>query len=556
MRALRTIAWVAAATILLAACTSAQGGTPPTGSSVTEGGTLRIGSTGKIDSMNPFVTLEQLPLDLFPNIYPLLVQYDRRLDFVPSFATSWSQSPDGMQWTFHTRSGAEWSDGRPLTAADAAWTLNTIVRYRDGPTANYGGTVAHMNSASAPDATTLVVHYAQPVANVLSQLEQIPILPEHVWARFARGNGKPLKTYTNVPSAGTTVVYGGPFVLATYEQDQVALFQRNPHWWGPAPHIDGFGIEYFSDDDAMVTAMEHDQIDAIGEPGLAPTDVAPLKRAAMHVYEGPSIGFTDLIINTNPHKTTHRELLNPLVREAMEYATDRAQIIRIAFLGYAQPGSTIVPPATGAWHDPAAKPLPFDIAKANQLLNEAGYPLGPNGIRLADGHPMAYTVDFATDESGPGDRAFQILQTDYRRVGIQITQRVLDPDAAFNALSAPGGKYLTFDLGMWDWNTLIDPDFILMVMTCSQYGDWSDSGYCNPGYDRLYQQQGTTIDPAARRRLVYQMQEIVYRDRPYIVLVYKDCLEAWNPGWAGFVESPEGFLNQFWDSTLLQVHRT
>jgi len=244
------------------------------------------------------------------------------------------------------------------------------------------------------------------------------------------------------------------------------------------------------------------------------------------------------------------------VREAMEYATDREQIIHTAFLGYGQPGSTIVPPATGAWHDPSAEPLPFDLSKANQLLDQAGYPKGPDGIRVADGHPMSYTVDFATDESGPGDRAFQILQSDFRQIGIAITQRNLDPDAAFNALSAPNGKYETFDLGMWDWNTLIDPDFILMVMTCSQYGDWSDSGYCNPTYDRLYQQQGTTTDLAARRRIVYEMQDMVQRDRPYIVLVYKDCLEAWSPSWTGFVESPEGFLNQFWDSTLLQVRRT
>ena len=556
MRILRLLLPIAAAAALLTACTSAQGGAPSAGGSVASGGTLRVGSTGKIDSMNPFVTLEQLPLDLFPNIYPLLIQYDTGLDFVPSFATTWSQSPDGLTWTFHTRSGAAWSDGRPLTAADAAWTLNTIVRFRNGPSANYGGTVAHMTSASAPDATTLVVRYQQPVANVLSQLEQIPILPEHVWAAFARGNGRALKTYTNVPSAGKPAVYGGPFVLTRYEQDRVALFQRNPHWSGPSPHIDGFGIEYFSDDDAMVTALEHGQIDAIGEPGLAPTDVSPLQRAKLHVYEGPSIGFTDLIINTNQHKTAHRELLNPLVREALEYATDRDQIIRTAFLGYAQPGSTIVPPATGAWHDPAARPLPFDLAKANQLLDEAGYAKGAGGIRVADGHPMSYAVIFATDESGPGDRAFQILQNDYRQIGVQITQRVLDPDAAFNALSAPDGKYQNFDLGMWDWNTLIDPDFILMVMTCSQYGDWSDSGYCSSAYDRLYQQQGTTIDPAVRRRIVYQMQDKVYRDRPYIVLVYKDCLEAWNPGWTGFVESPEGFLNQFWDTTLLQVHRT
>jgi peptide/nickel transport system substrate-binding protein len=270
----------------------------------------------------------------------------------------------------------------------------------------------------------------------------------------------------------------------------------------------------------------------------------------------PSISFKDFIINTNPRKTAHRELLNPLVRQALDYATNRAHIIRTAWLGYAQPGTTIIAPADGQWHDPAIKPLPFNLAKANQLLNQAGYKMGPNGVRIAGGHPMSYNVIFPPDERGSGDRTFQILQNDWKKIGIVITQQNLDDAAAFNAISAPHNKYLSFDMAMWDWVPPVDPDFMLSVLTCGQYGNWSDSGYCNPAYDRMYAQQSILIHAAQRRALIWRMQQMIYNARPYLVLVYPDVIEAHSRHWAGFVPAPVmGSVNSLSTQTLLQVHR-
>ena len=92
---------------------------------VKEGGTLRLGTSSRIDSLNPFVAFNQDAYTTFMYIYPFLVQYDRNLHFAPDFATKWEASQDGKTWTFHTRPGAKWSDGKPLTAADAAFTINT-----------------------------------------------------------------------------------------------------------------------------------------------------------------------------------------------------------------------------------------------------------------------------------------------------------------------------------------------------------------------------------------------------------------------------------------------
>jgi len=126
---------------------------------VKEGGTLRLGTSSRIDSLNPFVAFNQDAYTTFMYIYPFLVQYDRNLHFAPDFATKWETSQDGKTWTFHTRPNAKWSDGKPLTAADAAFTINTDVAYQKTTAANAAGLVAHITKATAPDANTLVVHY-------------------------------------------------------------------------------------------------------------------------------------------------------------------------------------------------------------------------------------------------------------------------------------------------------------------------------------------------------------------------------------------------------------
>jgi peptide/nickel transport system substrate-binding protein len=549
------LAVLVTAAMLLAAC-SGSGSSSGGGTSAQNGGVLRIGTSYPIDSMNPFVAQSDYSYVAFEYIYPMLVQYNARLAIVPDFATSWQRSSNGLTWTFHTRPHAKWSDGRPLTAADAAWTINSILKYDNGPTANSAGVLAHVTGATAPDADTLVVHYKAAVANPLAQFQQMSILPRQVWGKYFTGQGTGIKTFQNVPVGGQPMVSGGPFELVKYVANQVALFKRNPDWYGPRPHIDGFGLQFFGNDDAMIQALKNNQVDFIGEY-TPPTAVADLRHSGFVLTTQPSISMKTFIINTNPKKTTHRELLNPLVRQAMEYATNRQQIIKTAWLGYATPGSTIIAPADGSWHDSALQPLPFDLARANQLLDRAGYKRGSNGIRIADGHPMAYNVIFPPDERGAGDRTFQILQNDFKTIGIQIRQQNMDDSAAFNAISAPDSKYQTFDLAMWDWVPPVDPDFMLSVLTCQQLGNNSDSGYCNAAYDQMYQRQGTLGVQSQRQQLIWQMQQKIYNDRPYIILDYPDVIEAHTTKWAGFIPAPVmGSVNSLSTQTLLQVHQT
>jgi peptide/nickel transport system substrate-binding protein len=512
----------AAAVVMLAAAACGSSGS---GSSVKDGGVFRLGSSSSIDSLNPFVAFQGDAYVTFEYIYPELVQYNAGLQFVPDFARSWSESTNGLTWTFHTQPGAKWSDGKPLTAADAAWTYSTILKYQDSATANSAGYVAHLKSAVAPNATTLVLTYSRPVANVLSQVQQVPILPEHVWAKYATGNGKALTRFSN----NAPVVSGGPFILTKYTPKQIALFKRNPSFYGPRPHIDGFGLQFFQTTDAMITALKSNQLD--GVEVVPPTSVATLRSAHFAVRSSPGVVFDDFIINSNPQQqASHRELLNPLLRQAFDDAIDRQAIVKTSLLGHGQPGSTIIPPATGHWSDPAIKPAPFDLAKANQLLDQAGYKMGPGGVRMADGHPMSYTVIMPTDiQNTYGQRSYQIIQTDFKKIGVQLNLKVLDDSAAYSAITA--NSYKNFEISMWDWYPLTDPDFMLSVLTCGSWNVWNDTGYCSKTYDGLYQAQSAATNPAKRQQIVYQMQQMVASAKPYLVLDFPDAIEAHSTAW-------------------------
>jgi peptide/nickel transport system substrate-binding protein len=542
--------WLAVlATTILAAglagyATKASG----SGASVKAGGTFRLGTSSRIDSLNPYVAFNQDAYSAFEYVYPFLIQYDKTNGrFAPDFATSWKPSDGGKTWTFKTRSGAKWDDGQPLTAKDAAWTINTDIKYAAGGAANSAGLIAHITKASAPNATTLVVHYAKAAGNVLGQFQQFAILPQHIWSKHTGHKGNDLKTFTNNPLVGA-----GPFKLVKFKKDDIALFQRNGSFYGEKPKADAFGLQMFSNEDALVAALKAHQIDAIeAVPGTA---IKTLKSAGFNVRSTAGVDQTDFIVNSNSKKTSHKELLNLKVKAAMAHAIDRKQIVRVVFLGYARPASSIVPAATGAWANPAVKPESFNLALANKLLDQAGYKKGSDGIRVAGGHKMSYDVITPTDVPST-NRTFQILQPDFKKIGIQLRQRALDSTAAFDAITTPDNRYLKFDLALWDWVGLIDPDFMLSVVTCAQYGGWSDSGFCDKKYDAMYSQQQLTPNQAKRKALVWKMQRYLQAKRPYIWLAAQDAVWAVSKNWGGLVASPQGPFNSISKLSLSRVHQ-
>ena len=546
---------VAVLALVAAACSGGGGGrttTSPSGQ-VKEGGFLKLAGVDGIDSLNPYVGKNADAYAAFQYIYPYLVQFETdEFDYGPDFATSWETSKDGLTWTFHTVPDAKWSDGEPLTAEDVAFTFNTNIKFQDGPTGMTATSLASLVKVEAPDANTAVFHYSRPVPMVLANVQQNAILPEHVWARYATGDGKAITFFPNQPSEGEAVVSGGPFMITEFEQDELAIFEKNPNYYATPAHIDGFALQHFTFEDAMVTALKTGEIDAIETVPTAA--VKTLQDAGMNVFVGPALAYRTFIINSSPYKETDPELMDPRVRQAFECAIDRHQIIDTAWLGYAHPGTTVVPPATGKWHDPSIQPLPFDTAKANEILDSLGYQKGSDGIRVANGHPMTYEVLLPPTERRASDRAFPVIQAGFAEIGVNLTPKPVTRTGAYALMTAPDNKYLNWDLAMWNWTPPIDPDFSLATLTCAQFGWWNDSAYCNPAYDALYEQQRAEMDPQKRLEIVHEMQKMIYEDRPYIVLTYDSIIDAWSPGWAGFVQV-QGLFSALSKESLTQVHR-
>jgi peptide/nickel transport system substrate-binding protein len=546
MRARRMLGAAAVVAVLAAAgCGGgSSGSTTPAGGAIKNGGALRIGTTSNIDSLNPFDAYLSQAYNAFVMEYPQLVQYcdgDKGLYLCPDWASSWKTSSDGLTWTFTLKAGGKWSDGVPLTAEDAAWTGNTVLKYGKGPTSLLAPAISHATSFDAPNATTLEVHYAKAVANVLPQLEQFYVLPEHVWSKQIGANGKGLKTYD--PSTNLPIVSGGPFQITSFDKKGSTIYKPNPGFYGQKPHAQAVVMEYFTNSASMVAAYEAGSLDFMESP---PADtISKLKSEANTVVDvNPGSTVTNLSFNTNVVKPKNRELLDPKVKLAIADAINRQEIAQTVFAGYAKPWANFISPLSAAegWVDPSIKPETYDPAVASQMLDSLGYTKGSDGIRVAPAttgtyaqpaHKMSYAINYCTCEDFNYDRQFQIIQSNLRAIGIAVTANPGDTNAATEAEYGPNNKYLNADINMWDWAEYIDPDFQLSVLTCDQWGGWNETGYCDKGYDAQYTAQGVALQHAARQKIVWSMEHEVYDQRPYIQLVDEDLLDAHNKKWAG-----------------------
>jgi peptide/nickel transport system substrate-binding protein len=508
---------------------------------------LRVGTLKTADSLNPFVEVSDTSALAMGATYPHLVGLTAANRFIPGLAASWTISDSGRTYTFHLHPGARWSDGRPMTAADAAWTINTVIKFAAGPTANQALDVSHVSSAQAVSSTTLVVHLKSVYAGQLLSFSDFPILPQHIWARYAAGNGKALSTFANpAPTVG-----GGPFTVSHFQKDQALQLKANPHYYGPKPHVQYITFEFFSDSDAMILALKHDQVDAVTD--VPPTAVSALHTKGIDVLRYPGIAEMIVSINVYPKRQVHQELRNPRVREAFDYAVDRARIVKVAFEGAAAPGSSLVPSALGFWHDPRP-PTPFDLAKANQLLDAAGYRRGSNGIRIADGHPMSYKLIVGQGTTG-GQQAFSIMQNDFSKIGVRLTEESLDDATAVAAVFGKAGNYSGADMNMFSVDGSSDPTFILGYDTCAALHIYNLAGWCDKPYDAAVTASRTTLSESRRKPLIYRAQAILAAARPQLVLAYAEEIDASTTAWAGWQDSSQGLFNSLDVATFTSPHR-
>ena len=541
--------------------TTDEGGTP------VKGGILRVGSQNYIDSLNPFNYIESQAYQAMLMIFPQLVQYapgDDGLVIEGDWAESWETSADGKDWTFALKPGGTWSDDTPLTANDAAWTINTTVKYAAGPTAVAAPALTHVTGAEATDDNTLVIHYDAPVGNVLAQLEQLFIVPQHVWEPLAGANGKGLKTYH--PEQNLPVVSAGAYTIKEYEKKGTTVFIPWEGYYGEPSNAEAVTLTYFTNADSMISELRQGNLDWVDQVPFNAVQVLE-EDDSIVVNNVPGAETTNITWNSNPRKPQNRELLDPQVKKALSMCVDRERIIDVVFNGHASLVESLVGHIAGPMENPNLGPLEYDCDAGNQMLDDLGYTRGPDGTRIAPAttgenaqaeHPMEYEIVTPTSTDFNVDRSFEIVQEGFAEAGVNVTQKVGGDTTASYALetdeNCDGEKstgYATFDIAMWDWVGYIDPDFMLSVVTKGQWCSWSDTGYDNPDYDEMYQRQGTLIDPEERKQLVWEMQQVIYDDFVYTQLTNHEYIDAHSAKWAGIETDLNAYSKKYWTSPYM-----
>ncbi len=537
----RTIAALMLALVAVLAASCGGGGTAAAGGS---NGILKVGSTYNIDSLNPFVAFDAQAYNAFTMEYPQLVQYGPGLKLEGDWAKSWSTSSNGLVWTFHLIPGGKWSDNKPLTAQDAVWTIETELKYKAGAASFLAGTLLGVSKAEAPDPNTLVITYSHPIAGALANLEQVYILPQHVWSKYTGNNGHNLKSF--FPEQHLPTVSGGAYVITKFDKTGTTVFKPNPYFYGPKSHAAAVAFTYYTNPTSMIADFQRGNLDFIDQ--VPYTVAGSLKNnAGTTVVSEPGSEVTNLGFNSNPKKPQNRELLNTTLKEAFEYAIPRQQLIDVVFGGEAVPWANIMSAWSGpsGFLNPAVKPLPYDVAKANQLLDGLGYTRGSDGMRQVPAttgqyaqaaHEMSYSMIVPGDLDFSGDRQFQILQTAFTKIGVKLNEIPGgDVSAAYTLITNAGYKYTKADMFTWYWHPYIDPNFNLSVVTKAQWGNNSDTGMDDPKYDAWYKQEQVTVNPQARQKLVWKMEAyLADNQRPYIQLVNTNLITAHDEAWTGF----------------------
>jgi peptide/nickel transport system substrate-binding protein len=487
-----------------------------------------VGITNEVDSFNPFLGIEAESYEMWALTYDYMISYSMEdMSPEPGLATSWEPSPDGLTWTFDIREGVMWSDGQPLTARDIAYTYNRILD--GGPeSSTWGSYLTSVTKIEAPDDTHVVLTLEKP--NAVLPLLPIPIVPEHIWKDVTE---KGVKSYAAEPTDGQPVVGSGPFRLvegtaggSTYR------FEKNPDYWQGASHIDEIVFQVYKSDDPMVQALIKGEIDFADD--ITPLQVDALEgQEGITALNGNSPGFDEIAFNTgavdtetgDPIGDGNPALEDPKFRHALGYALDLDQIVEKVYQGAGLPGDTIIPPAYSAykWDPPEDEAFTFDLDKAGSLLDDAGYTLGSDGKRtMPDGSSIGTLRLFARSENKKSVDTMDYFKEWLGELGIDAELTTMESNKLTNVIL--DGE---FDAFQWGWYVEPDPDSMLSYMTCDQRGGWSDSWYCNPEYDALYTQQNGATDEAARQDAVKQMQEMLFNDSPYLVLVYNTLGEAY-----------------------------
>lgn len=475
---------------------------PEDGSSaatIKDGGDLRAALTGEPDVLDPATSSIYTGAQVYEGIFSKLIDMDSEGEFVPDLATEWEQT-DPTTWSFTLVDNATFHNGEKFTSEDVVYSFERIL---DPATASaYAGLYEQVDSVEAVDPRTVVFNLKASFGPFLTNLAT----NGQIVNKKAIESGDPART-----PVGT-----GPFEFVEWVQgDHITVKKNSTYFKKGKPHLDTVTFKFL--------AVDQSRIDGLSAGELDWADAIPLQQVPT-LSEDPRFTYLTSAVAGIPDflaMNTQVEPFNdPKVRQAVALAIDRADIRDIAYLGTGELGLVEVPTGSTWYDETGVFAAEQDIAKAKQLLAEAGY---PNGLSVEYLGLPQYPELLKTG---------QVIRDQLKMVGIDMTINPVDVSVWFDGFSS-GDYQLT---SAYQERT-IDPDNFYSLVIKSG-GPVNTTGYSNPKVDALITEAATTNDEASRKDLYSQVRTIMTQDASLVFTHYETLNYLMNKNVTGSVITP------------------
>ena len=517
MRRLKSLGALVGAAGLVTAVAAC--GTSTSGSSA--GSTLTIsnesGSTWNCQ-FNPFN--ENVNWELFGPVYEPLVFMDSLESgkASPWLAKSWSWNASDTQVTFTMRSGANWQDGVPITAADVVYTFNLLKQHT---ALDLNADWSVLKSVVQKGSNQVVMTFDGPgLTSFYLVAYDTPIVPEHIWSKISN----PV-TYPDKNPVGS-----GAYTIGSCTPENIK-FVANKHYYLPGePKIQTVNYPAFLSNTPANQELADGQAQW-GNQFIPSIQSFYSDKSPNNKYWFPPTLNNDLFINL-----TKPLLDNVAVREAMSYAIDRSKVSTDGEYGYEPPAnqSGIVTPTFSSWLDTSLTSqydYTYDPAKAEQILTTAGFTKGSNGIFQNSAGQLNFTViNIGGDSDFVAD--MQIVQQEFKAVGIGLTVDNLSENAfdsdLFNGdyqlayYYETGGPTPYYEFRQWLDSANSAP--------IGQAASYNYERYENPATDALLNEYADTTSTTLQHQIMDQLQQVMLTQLPVIPIVESVDWYEYNTG--------------------------
>lgn len=427
-----------------------------------------------------------------------LVRKNDQFEYVGELAANIQPAADGLSVTFTLHDNVLFHDGKPLTSADAKYTLDTLLASDFRKAASFYEGIGpnrqtFITSVEAPDARTLVIRLRKPWLELLANLVPVPIIPHN---SAATQKDKP--------------VGSGPFRFVSRDESQQTIdMEGNERYWEGAPNIKALRVRTILDANTLQAELRSGRVDLVPlSTNLSPDAYRSLgqdPQLKVEQFPGANIQYLGFNTESDPLK-------NARVRQAIAYAIDREGIVRDLLLGQAQVAHSILP--QGSWAYAPGQTYTFNPEQARKMLDEAGFP-DPDGA----GPRMRFAKPIVLKIASSNVMARQyggVMQNSLKEVGVPVEIETLERSALFDQLSK--GQY-QMTAGSWVGGNQ-DPIFLRDLFTYLISAAFNRSRYRNPQLDPLLQQAVNTSEREVARGLYTQAQQIISHDVPMLPLWY------------------------------------